>query len=201
MIAAPKYGFVFLAMPKCASSAIEAAVGSQGLFSLSRNPLKHMAASEFEDLVAPLIDFAGYPRSSYETLCLFREPIDWLHSWWRYRSRPALADPHSPRHENYTGHVTFEEFIESYIREDADYARITRQAQFVSDTAGRVCVDRIFKYEQSHDLLDYLKTKLGLEIAIDRVNVSPERELQISDRARAVLREFLAPEYAIYEGL
>jgi hypothetical protein len=40
-----------------------------------------------------------------------------------------------------------------------------------------------------------------LEIAIDRINVSPERELQISDRARAVLRDFLAPEYAIYEGL
>ena len=121
MIAAPQHGFVFLAMPKCASSAIEAAVTRQGLFSLSRNPLKHMQASEFEELVAPLIDFAGYPRSSYETLCLFREPIDWLHSWWRYRSRPALANPRSQKHENYTGHVTFEEFTggrhESLIRQ------------------------------------------------------------------------------------
>jgi hypothetical protein len=201
VIAAPKYGFVFLAMPKCASSAIESAVGGKGLFSLSRNPLKHMQASEFEELVAPLIDFAGYPRDSYETLCLFREPIDWLHSWWRYRTRPALADPRSARHENYTGHVTFEEFTESYIRGDVDYARVTRQAEFVSDAEGRVCVDRIFKYEHSQDLLDYVKTKLGLEIAIDHVNVSPERELQISDRARVVLRDFLAPEYAIYEGL
>jgi hypothetical protein len=201
VIAAPQHGFVFLAMPKCASSAIEAAVTRQGLFSLSRNPLKHMQASEFEELVAPLIDFAGYPRSSYETLCLFREPIDWLHSWWRYRSRPALANPRSQKHENYTGHITFEEFTEAHIREDSEYARLTRQAEFVSDAEGTVCVDRIFKYEQSQDLLDYLKTKLEVEIAFDRINVSPVREFEISDRARAVLRDFLAPEYAIYERL
>jgi hypothetical protein len=201
VIAAPHHGFVFLAMPKCASSAIEAAVGRQGLFSLSRNPLKHMQASVFEELVVPLIDFAGYRRDSYETLCLFREPIAWLHSWWRYRSRLALANPRSRRHENYTGHVTFEEFSEAYIHGDADYARLTGQAEFVSDSEGRVCVDRIFRYEESQDLLDYLTKKLGVQTAIDRVNVSPQRDLVISNRARAILAEALAPEYAIYEAL
>jgi hypothetical protein len=201
VIAAPKHGFVLLAMPKCASSAIEAAVGQHGMFSLPRNPLKHMPASVFEELIVPVIEFGGYPRDSYETLSLFREPIDWLHSWWRYRSRSALADPGSPRHGNYTGHVTFEEFTEAYIRRDADFARLTGQAEFVSDSQGNVCVDRIFRYEQSQDLLHYLTKKLGMETAIDRVNVSPKRDLVISHRARAVLRDALGPEYAIYQAL
>lgn len=183
MIAVPQFGFVFLAMPKCASSAIEPKLVRRGLISMPRNPLKHMPARDFERRIAPLIADAGYPRSAYETVCLFREPIDWLHSWWRYRSRPALADPASPAHQNYTGHVTFGEFADAYIEGNVPFAQLDGQgqAEFVRGPAGEVSVDRLFRYEDIELLTTYLSERMDVTVELRRRNVSPDRELHLSE--------------------
>ena len=38
--------------------------------------------------MAPWLERYGHPRSSYETVCLARHPVDRAMSWWRYRARP-----------------------------------------------------------------------------------------------------------------
>jgi hypothetical protein len=202
MIAAPHLGFAFLAMPKCASSSIEPKLIWRGMISMPRNPaLKHMPAAQFERLVVPLLEVAGYRRRTYETVCLFREPIEWLHSWWRYRSREALAAPGSPGHKNYTGHVTFEEFADAYIAGRAAFAQIGSQAEFVRGLDADVGVDRIFRYESLDLLVGYLTERLGIELELDRRNASPMRELEISAAGRERLRRHLRMEYRIYDGL
>jgi hypothetical protein len=202
MIAVPHLGFAFLAMPKCASSSIEPKLVWRGTISMPRNPkLKHMPAAEFERLVVPLLEIGGYRRSSYETICLFREPIEWLHSWWRYRSRDELAAPGSPGHRNYTGHVTFEEFGDAYIAGRPAFARIGSQADFVRVPAREVGVDRIFAYERIDLFVAYLAEKLGEPVKLDRRNSSPPRELELSDAGRERLRRHLRAEYRIYDDL
>jgi len=202
MIAAPHLGFAFLAMPKCASSSIEPKLLWRGMISMPRNPaLKHIPAAEFERLVVPLIELTGYRRGSYETVCLFREPIDWVHSWWRYRSRDELATPESPGHKNYTGHVTFEEFADAYIAGRPAFARIGSQADFVRGSADEVGVDRIFAYERIDLFVDYLAERIGTTLELDWRNSSPPRPLELSDAGRERLRRHLRTDYRIYDDL
>lgn len=119
MLLAPRYGFVFLAIPKTGTSAIETAfrpyaqVATQGI-----PAIKHTRYAEFQRFLQPFLAAKGFPRDSYEVVCVFREPIDWLSSWWRYRSRGKLADHSSTKHHRYTGELSFEQFARAYMEGD-----------------------------------------------------------------------------------
>jgi hypothetical protein len=119
MLLAPRYGFVFLAIPKTGTSAIETAfrpyaqVATQGI-----PAIKHTRYAEFQRFLQPFLAAKDFPRDSYEVVCVFREPIDWLSSWWRYRSRGKLADHSSTKHHRYTGELSFEQFARAYMEGD-----------------------------------------------------------------------------------
>ncbi len=202
MLAYPRRGFVFLAMPKCGSSAVESAIGRHAGVAFTGGGLKHICMTDFERLVVPLLEHGGFGPKSYEVVCLFREPVDWVYSWWRYRSRPDLAEHRSARRENFTGNVSFEEFAEAYVHRATPYARVdgVSQSAFVRSTSGLVGVDRIFRYEQMDAFVAYLEDKLQRKVRLDRINVSPERPVQLSQGAYDRLVTHLEPEYAIYEG-
>lgn len=201
MIAAPRHGFVFLAMPKCASTAIERCLDPFGqLLTRGEPALKHMTYRGFEQTVQPLLARCGYPRERYEVLCVFREPIEWLHSWWRYRARASLARPDAVRHRNYTGDVTFEQFCRAYIDGSEPYATtVGRQSRFVRGGAQLVGVDRIFRYDDLPAFGDHVAHRLGRRIDLRLHNVSPRGALMLPPATRAALREHLTPEYAIYD--
>ena len=60
------------------------------------NPkLKHINCAQFHELMVPVLRKGGYHRKDYEVVSLFREPVEWLESWWRYRKRPALSEENS----------------------------------------------------------------------------------------------------------
>ena len=55
-----------------------------------------MTLRTFERFVAPYLDWIGVP--SVETVCVIREPVDWLGSWYRYNARHAIRkEPRSTR--------------------------------------------------------------------------------------------------------
>src|SRR3712207_6042826 len=116
MLTAPVGGIAFRAMSTTAAKAIESPFGTYAQHVQRLAPqLKHTRYARFERFLAPFLAANGWPRESYEVVCAFREAIDWLHSWWRYRSREAIADPSRRAHKNYTGNVSFEEFVRAYI--------------------------------------------------------------------------------------
>jgi hypothetical protein len=200
MIAVPGRGLVFLAQTKCASTSIEHALERFAQVLLQNEPrMKHMSVREFSEAAAPLLDRFGYPRQAYEIVCLIREPIEWLHSWWRYRARPELADPAHPRHANYAGQVSFDGFAEAYLEGGHAFAEVGRQADFLIDGMGNVGVDRLFRYEDLDLVLEYLQIKLGEKLPeLDRLNVSPPNPLVLSDTGRRALEEFFRAEYALH---
>jgi hypothetical protein len=201
VLAFPQHGLVLLAMPKCGSTSIERAVSRRAGIRFTGGGLRHMPMSEFERFVQPLLDQAGHPRESYEVACLFREPVDWLRSWWRFRSRPTLRDDPT-RGQNYTGGMSFEEFTEAYIDGSQPCAQVDggSQSTFVRGLDGRVGVDRIFRYEEMGTFVAYLENVLGHEVELSRRNVSPRRRsIGLSGEARARLLRHLRPEYEIYQ--
>ena len=120
MLALPAHGFVMLSLPKCASTSMVKAVAGQAEMVLRINPkLKHINCAQFHELMVPVLRKGGYQRKDYEVVSLFREPVEWLESWWRYRKRPALDEENSQR---FTGDQTFEEFTIDYVERQAEGA-------------------------------------------------------------------------------
>jgi hypothetical protein len=200
VLLAPGKGFVFLATTKCGSTAIENAFLAHSQVILQNPPsIKHTTYAGFQRFLQPFLDARGFPRDSYEVVCAFREPIDWLSSWWRYRSRSQLANPANPRHCNYTGGMSFEQFARAYMEGNAQFVQMGRQARFVRPSPGEAEVDRIFRYDRLDLLIDFLCEKVGEEVEVGSANTSPERSSSLSEECDIELREFLAPEYRIYE--
>jgi hypothetical protein len=200
MLIAPARGFVFLAQTKTGSTAIESAFGPYAQIVQKNSPqLKHTRYARFERFLAPFLAASGWPRESYEVVCAFREPIDWLHSWWRYRSREAIADPSHRAHKNYTGNISFEEFARAYINGTHGFARVGRQAKMVRARPRQHGIDRIFRYERLDLLIEFLCEKVGEEVEVGRSNVSPEVPYELSEECERELREYLTDEYRIYE--
>ena len=103
MLAMPKHGFVFLSTTKTGSTAIQQHLLQEAHFIARRPPsLKHTNARNFEREFAPILNRHGYPRESYELVCIVREPVSWAMSWWRYRSRRQLKGK-----PNFTGDMDF----------------------------------------------------------------------------------------------
>lgn len=193
MLAAPKLGFVFLASPKAGSTAIQRAFKGQAQMLISAPPsLKHLTAADFETDIAPLLAKHGYPRSSYATTCLVREPIDLTVSWWRYRSRPqVLGRPH------YTGEMSFDEFVDRVV---SGRGAFRTPSQFACDEHGRTLVDRTFRYDHLDACVAWMAELCGAHIELERVNESPRRAVEISAASRAKLEEFYAADLALYEA-
>ncbi len=200
MLLAPGKGFVFLAAPKTASTSIEQAFRSHADVSMKTNPFKHTRYAQFQRFLQPWLDSKGFPRESYEVVCVVREPIDWLASWWRYRSREELANPSRRYHRNYAGHLSFEQFARGYMGGEEQSAQVGRQAKFVQPRSGEAGVDRLFRYDRLDLLVDFLSEKVGEEVGIGTSNVSPKRSFSLPEACERELREFFAPEYRLYEG-
>ncbi len=200
MLLAPGKGFVFLAATKSGSTSIETAFMRHSQIVLNSPPsFKHTTYAGFQRFLQPYLASGGFPRESYEVVCVFREPIDWLSSWWRYRSREKLANPRDPKHRNYTGDVSFEQFARAYMEGSEQFAQVGRMFRFVQPSPGGAEVDRIFRYDRLDLLVDFLCEKVGEEVEVGSVNTSPERSVSLSEECEIELREFFAPEYRIYE--
>jgi hypothetical protein len=186
-----------LAIPKTGTSAIETAFRPYAQIAPQGIPaIKHTRYAEFQRFLQPFLATKGFPRESYEVVCVFREPIDWLSSWWRYRSRGKLADPSNQRHHRYTGDITFEQFARAYMEGNNGEAR---QARFVRARRGHAEVDRIFRYDRLDLLVDFLCEKIDKDVQVGVRNVSPERSFSLSEECERELREFFRPEYRIYQ--
>jgi hypothetical protein len=200
VLLAPGKGFVFLAPTKTGSTSIEAAFLRHSQIVMQSPPaFKHTSYAGFQRFLQPYLASRGFPRESYEVVCAFREPIDWLSSWWRYRSREELDDPTNPRHRNYTGGVSFEEFARAYMEGSERFAKVGRLSRFVSPCPGEAEVDRIYRYDRLDLLIDFLCEKVDAEVKVGSANTSPKRSVSLSKECEIELREFFAPEYRIYE--
>jgi hypothetical protein len=200
VLLAPGKGFVFLASTKTGSTSIETAFMTHSQMILRKPPVvKHTTYAGFQRYLQPYLKSKGFPRESYEVVCVFREPIDWLSSWWRYRSREKLANPTDPKHSNYTGEVSFEEFARAYMEGSEQFAQVGRPSKFVQPRSGQAEMDRIFRYDRLDLLVEFLCEKVGEEVEVGSANTSPERSNSLSEECEIELRTFFAPEYRIYE--
>lgn len=183
---------VFLATPKTGSTAIETALESLAAVSIMRPPaLKHTPVGRYRRFLAPYLEkTAGAP---FTVVALMREPKSWLGSWYRYRQRDDIADPRKS-----TRGKSFDDFVTAYLAQPRPaFADVGGQAGFLLGQDGRP-VDHVFRYEDMAAFVRFLEDRLGHDIALPRVNVSPEGETALSPALDRALRQACAEEFELY---
>lgn len=185
-----KHGFVFLCMPKCASTSIEGTLGSYcSLNYKATAKQKHIGLADFKKT------FPQY--SQLETICIFREPTDWVGSWYRYRRRSQ-----NKGRPTWTGDITFDQFIEGYLSEDLPrFANwnLPTQSDFVVNSSNDVGVDLIFDMNRIDLIAEYLSDKFKTKITFPSKNTSPKMELELSSHLVDPLMSKLERDLKIYD--
>ncbi len=197
-----RFGFAFLCTPKCASTSIEAAINDYCNISfLGHNKLKHINARTYTEKVIPLHKHL-FPSLNVESFCLIREPLEWIQSWYRYRSRAALQNPNHRNHRNYTGNISYDEFVESYIADGTrpPFASIRTQYDFIRLDNGDIGVDHIMPLDRMDLVADFILEKTGSRIKLPHKNVSPHKksELTLDKGLVEKLRKHLRNDIALY---
>jgi hypothetical protein len=195
-----------LSQPKTGTTALEKALNPRATIAFSGPPeLKHMSYRGFMAMVAPMLESQiGLERSDYMVVTAMREPIDWLGSWYRYRTRELLKDADNPRSKNYTGSMSFADFVRDVCRppgEQADYAQIKTPSWVALEHNDCIGVDRLFPYEDLSGLYELIEERSGRSVETKQLNVSPEMEISLSGDVLSLIREKFAFEFDLHTSL
>lgn len=184
----------FLATPKTGSTAIAAALESLAAVSVQRPPLlKHTTVHRYRRFIGPYL--AAASKEEFTLVALMREPADWLGSWYRYRQREDTELERSTRG------ISFDAFVQAWCRDpQPEFAAVGSQGRFLRPRQG-AGVDRLFRYEEIATFVEFLEDRLGCEIILPRLNVSPPGATELSAQTEALLREVAAEDFALYGSL
>ncbi len=192
-----KQRLVILATPKTGSTAIQTALEPLSVLTIARPPeLKHTPAYRYQRFVRPYLRAAA--GAEFTAVALMREPIDWLGSWYRYRSRDEVAGtPVS------TVGMDFVTFARGYLTDPRPaFADVGGQAKFLSGmNDAPLGVEQLFRYENIQAFVDFLEDRLECAIELPQLNVSPPGETALSAEQAAELRAGLSAEYALYDAI
>jgi len=178
------------APPKTGTTALHQALGDHADLALRRS-MKHLSVKAAHKHVLPLI--AAFKHEPPEGFAIVREPIDWLHSWYRYRTRLDISDPKS------TTHVDFDGFVDGYLADERpDFAKVGQQSRHLAGS-GAMAPVHLFAHDHMDRAVGFLTERLGIEFALDWLNESPEMDLHLSAEHRRRLETKFAPDYDLYE--
>ena len=199
MMAFPRHGFVLLAMPKCASTSLEAALAPYADLVIDRPP----ASSTW----APPASAGGSPHG-WPPTATTATPTSWSRcsatrcAGWS-RGGATARRPESVRHRPGadSSEMSFEEFARRYVEGDPDAPTPRgRPGQFLT-MDDVVEVDRVLAVERPDAWQAWFRSRLGDEVEFERRNVSPPADPELTASTRSALVDFFAPEYAVWSRL
>lgn len=191
-----KEKLVLLAVPKTGTTSIEKALAPHADMAILNPPgLKHTPVAKFERFLQPY--FASVGRQEFESVAIVRNPVDWLGSWYRYRSRPYLDGK-----PNSTKGISFDEFVLEVLKEDsASFARIGSQRRFLTNREGQIGATHLFRYENLEPYVRLLEERLNRKIELGQENVSPKFDIALSQDVEAKLRNNWTAEFELWDSV
>lgn len=195
MLVSTRHKLAILAMPKTGTTALERALAPHCEIVIGGDPrLKHMPLRKFERFLRPLLESSG--QCGIETMCLIREPVDWLASWYRYRRRNGVPDPRKS-----TAGISFEAFADAYLSDHPPpFAQVGRPARFVQAQDGRLGVDHLFRYEAFERATAFLSERLGQPLTVSPANVSRADPVDVPAHLRRRIEDGMAQDVQIWES-
>ena len=193
MLLFPMERLVVLCTPKCGSTSVHQAYAPYAAVVLGGHPrLKHLRFARYERGIAPLV---GSDIGSLETVCIIRDPVAHLRSWYRYlrgRNRDGFSGTHHDQ--------TYEHFVEAFLDPKTDF-RIRTQHAFLEDEASDIGVNRIFALKHIDRFVCFMNERLRVRVSLPVMNISSGESPTLSTELEERLRERLAPDIALYEAV
>lgn len=195
MLVFSQKNLAFLSMPKTASTSYIHALSPYATITVKGPPnFKHMSLQKFDKVLRPVLEHNS--QKTIETLAVIRHPLDWMSSWYRYRLRDSLDCS-----ENSTAGITFDEFVEHYMRNNPPrFARVGNQSSFLKPAGDRPKITHLFQYEDQISLVEFLKNRLEKEFELPVTNVSPKIRVQISPETEKKFRRKCADQFELWEN-
>ncbi len=210
MVISLQHSFCFLAIPKCASVSIESMLAPHSEINFGyygsqtrvyNGPLRHMDFRTYHQFIDPCIRHM-FGDLGIEKICVFREPLSWLNSWYRFRRRSKLRNPKDPRHRNSTAHVSYSAFVEAVLSDaPPPFANFRCQTEYVIDDNGSSALDTVFRYEHIDSLRKHMEEKIGKRLVLEKLNVSPTNSDGINGDLKRRAVDHLSRDYEFYDSL
>ncbi len=190
-----KAKLILFAVPKTGTTALEAALAPYADVAIVNPPgLKHCNVQKYEREVMRFIERG---QRHFKRVALIREPVDWLGSWYRYRSRPEI----SGREKAIPPEVTFEDFVREWLRQTPPaYAALGSQGRFLTTKSGELGVDHLFRYENMSTVISFLEEQLAQKIILSKENVSPEGPTHLSQELHDQVRASHSRDFTYWEA-
>ena len=184
-----------LSVPKTGSTAYQSALRDRADIVVSGpTDLKHANMRRYDRFFQTM--FHKMFDTEMEVMAVVREPIDWLGSWYRYRSRTDLSG-----HAHSTENTSFDDFVNSYMQSARPpFADVGTQTEFLKPRSNGAGVTHLFKYENQDKILQFLRNRLACDIHLPRENVSPERNLFLSEEIERRYRARYAAEFTLHQS-
>lgn len=156
---------------------------------------KHTTAAQYQNSVAPFLrQFSG---ARPEIVALMRDPIEYIRSWYRYRSR--LTDPENPRTLK---NISFESFAIGTTQDPQPvFAAIRNQSHYLMLKDESVPVHHLFDYDEHERIQTFFSDRFHEDIEFPVRNVSPFVPTPLSDEAEQSLRKVHARDFALFDRL
>ncbi len=195
MLVFSKAKLTLLATPKTGTTALHGFLAPHAAICLRDPPgMKHMSIQRYRRHFEPMLKMSGL--KDLQTMAFIRNPVDWLGSWYRYRTRDALRG-----HKNSTADMDFDAFVSAYMRDEKpDFANVGSQSVFLSGPKAKLSVSHLFRYEALDGAVAFLSKRLDLEIKLQQKNVSPKLELQLPQATLDRLEDRLSHEFKLWSS-
>lgn len=184
---------VMLSIPKTGThSYIDHLQGHADIVFRHPQNLKHMGLRKFTRRILPLLPESAAPT---EYFAVMRDPIDWLWSWYCYRSRTQILNRSTS-----TNGVSFSDFIRGHLQDKPPaYADVGRQSLLLTSPDTPYIVDSIYSYTHLDAANAYLSDRLGVRVAPpDVLNKSPVQDKCISRADQSLLETAMPEEFELY---
>lgn len=185
-----------LSVPKTGTTAYEEVLTPFADLVLSGPPeLKHAPIYRYDRFIRPI--FQRVCDVEMEVMAVMREPVSWLSSWYRYRQRPFLdGQPAS------TKGVTFDEFVLAYMKGDQPaFAKLGRQANFLSAPPHKTQVSYLFRYEDQTRIKAFLQDRLEITFDVPIRNASPKLDVVLDADVRKRYERKFAEDFEMYHSI
>jgi hypothetical protein len=188
-----KARLVLLAVPKTGTTALEQALLAHADTAILNPPQqKHCTVRRYRNQLQKFFEQRG--QRQLELMAVVREPVGWLSSWYRYRARDEIRGT-----ENSTAEMDFDSFVDAWLRDaPPEFAKVGRQSRFVSDEDGSLGVDHLFRHDRLDQAVAFLEDRVKVKLDVGRSNVSPTREVALSEAMDKRLRAEAPEEFALW---
>lgn len=193
--------FIFIANSKSASSSIEASklVKYSDIRVTSAYSGKHMSLESVYQRFGFL--YKEFPFETFFKFSVIRDPLDWVISWYNFRSRPGEKKDRKYGQKFYAGDISFEEFWQ----QNKDLPFLNPQSdRFFAGDDGEIELNYLIK--QSDFQKDFAEVKEILDLSFIRIprknrSLSRVDAADISDVVKQEIAEKYARDYELYSSL